>query len=245
MDHARRAEATALWHGALNNKGEWRNPAYCHRFLVQMADDLLATHAIDPLERFDMFELANAAFDFYAEDGNREWRHPASQYAVYNEGATQVGSLHSSRYILHSPDQDPYHCDFFAMVREDNTIMTRTYSKYGVLEERHIHTETGQKLTLVERSRMIDGVIYQRLDDPDRYRSLVDTAVIAMENGDFGRYVKLWEKYHFSVFRKCSKCYDRFDLREDCQGCNGRGFIENPQCPSKLPPYLARLLKES
>jgi hypothetical protein len=242
MDNKKKAEAMALWHGMLDDRSQWSNPAYCHRFLVQMVDDLLAALVIDPLERFDMFELANAAFNYFSEDGNREWRHPASDYAVYNQGAVQVGSLHNTRYIIHSPQDDPYKCDFFAMVKEDNTVITRTYAKYGVLEGRHIYTETGQTLTLVERSRNIDNFQRQRLDDADRYRALIDAATLALERGDFARYVRLWERYNFSVFRTCSRCRDRFDQREDCEHCDGRGFVDDPHCPSKLPPFLARML---
>lgn len=235
----------ARWHGTLNDRSRWSNPASCYRFLVDMADQLLAAQVIDPLERFDLFELANAAFSFFSEDGNREWRHPACEYAVYNQGAIQIGSLLNSRYIIHSPHQNPYLCDFFAMVKEDNTIITRTYTKYGELDGRHIYTETGQTHTLVERSRMIENVICQRLDDPDQYRALTDATTLAFESGDFDRYVRLWERSSFSIYRKCSRCCDRFDLREDCEHCDGRGFVEDAQCPSKLPPYLARMLKAS
>lgn len=238
MDTHNKTEALALWHQRLNDKREWSTPGLNHRFLTRMADDLQAAAMIDPLERFDLVELARAAFFHYTEDGNREWRHPASHYAVYDPNAGQIGSLIHGRYYLHEPDQDPHHAGYFAFLKDDNSIITGTYAKYGTLEERFIYTEDGQRLTLVETQRQIKGVLRQRLDDPDRYRALIDAAALALEHGGFDRYLKLWEAHDFSIFRKCSQCRDLFALREDCPACSGRGFVEDEQCPSRLPAWL-------
>jgi hypothetical protein len=238
MDINNKTEALALWHQRLNDKREWTTPGLNHRFLTRMADDLQAAAMIDPLERFDLVELARAAFFHYTEDGNREWRHPASHYAVYDPSAVQIGSLIHGRYYFHGPDQDPHHAGYFAFLKDDNSIIIGTYAMYGTLEERFIYTEDGHRLTLVEISRQIEGVLCQRLDDPDRYRALIDAAALALEHGGFDRYIKLWEAHDFSIFRKCSHCYDLFALREDCETCSGRGFVENEQCPSRLPAWL-------
>lgn len=238
MDTYNKTEALALWHQRLNDKREWSSPGFNHRFLIGMADDLQSAALIDPLERFDLVELARSAFFHYTEDGNREWRHPASQYAVYDHQAVQIGSLIHGRYYLHRPEQDPHHAGYFAFLKSDYSIITGTYAKYGTLEERFIFTEDGQRLTLVEVNRQIEGVLCKRLDDRDRYRSLIDAATLALEHGEFERYLKLWEAHDFSVFRKCSHCYDLFALREDCKACSGWGFVEDEQCPSKLPAWL-------
>jgi hypothetical protein len=37
----------------------------------------------------------------------------------------------------------------------------------------------GRRFDLIETARMIFGVIYQPLDDPDMYRALVDAAQVA------------------------------------------------------------------
>jgi hypothetical protein len=157
---------------------------------------------------------------------------------VYDSSAVQIGSLIHGRYYLHGPDQDPHHAGYFAFLKDDNSIITGTYAKYGTLEERFIYTEDGHRLTLVEISRQIEGVLCQRLDDPDRYRALIDAAALALEHGAFDRYLKLWEAHDFSIFRKCSLCYDLFAQREDCEACSGWGFVENEQCPSRLPAWL-------
>lgn len=82
---------------------------------------------------------------------------------------------------------------------------------------------------------MIDGKWRVRIDDPDVYRAIVDASQVALEQANMTAYVALWEKENFSIFTQCSRCCDRFDQREDCAVCEGRGFIEDPQCPSRLP----------
>lgn len=238
MDTINKTEALALWHRRLKDKREWSSPGFNLRFLICMADDMQSAALIDPLERFDLVELARSAFFHYTEDGNREWRHPASQYAVYDHNAVQIGSLIHGRYYLHRADQDPHHAGYFAFLKSDNSIVTGTYAKYGTLEDRFIFTEDGQRLTLVEVNRQIEGVLCKRLDDRDRYRSLIDAATLALEHGDFDQYLKLWEAHDFSIFRKCSHCYDLFALREDCGACSGWGFVEDEQCPGRLPGWL-------
>ncbi|RMT91294.1 hypothetical protein ALP37_05131 [Pseudomonas amygdali pv. sesami] len=95
-------------------------------------------------------------------------------------------------------------------------------------------------MTLVEQSRQINGVSYQRLSDQDQYRALVDASAVALDQGDFKSYVSLWERHSYSIFIRCLHCLDGFAVRDDCKHCDGRGFIEDPQCPNKLPPVIQR-----
>jgi hypothetical protein len=238
MNSTKKAEALAQWRQSLNGRGGWANPCAQYRYLLRYADKLLATGAIDQMERFDMVELALAAFCHFIEEVPQEWRHPASEYDVYNMAGEQVGSLSGSRYFLHGKSAKPEPMSFFAQVHDRNgeqILITRTLSPYGVLRDRYIYTETGQRLVLVESSRRFDDEMRQRLDDPDVYRAIVDASIVALEQGDMTAYVDLWEKENFSIFTQCSQCCDRFYLREDCSACGGRGFVEDPLCPSKLP----------
>lgn len=87
--------------------------------------------------------------------------------------------------------------EFFAQILEadgDRPVITRTYAQYGVFRDRYIYTDTGQKLTLVETWKLVDGKMIKRLDDPDTYRSIIDAGLIALEEGDMVRYVALWER---------------------------------------------------
>ncbi|TFZ34287.1 hypothetical protein EWW49_26035 [Pseudomonas syringae] len=78
--------------------------------------------------------------------------------------------------------------------------MTRTYAPYGVLRDRYIHTHVGQRLTLVETARMINGKWSVRIDDPDVYRGVLDASQVALEQENMAVYVDLWQKEHFSIF---------------------------------------------
>lgn len=238
MDEKHKTLLLAYWHQKLDEQEAWRRQRCAFQFLSRVAEDMLAAHIVDPLEWFELTELARAAFDYYTESFAVGWRHPASDYAVYDDHAVQIGSLLNNRYYLHGPEDDPYRRDYYAFLGENNVITTRTYATYGVLEERYIFTTAGQRLTLVERSRRIEGINHARLDDPDQYRALIDAAPAVLETGDIAGYVQLWEKHSFSVFRKCSSCWDLFRLREDCLECAGLGFVRDSQCPSKLPGWL-------
>ncbi|RMS11385.1 hypothetical protein ALP72_100865 [Pseudomonas coronafaciens pv. coronafaciens] len=240
MNQSNSSDALAEWHKRLNDRRQWTNPAVTYRFLARMAEDMQSGGLIDPLERFEMFELASAAFCHFTEEGNHEWRHQASDYFAYNAGGIVVGSLLHSRYVLHDADQSPYHAAHFAFLDESNNLMMRDYKRYGVLEGRYIYTETGQTLTLVEQSRQINGVRFQRLTDEDQYRALIDASAVALDQGDFKLYVSLWERHSYSIFIRCLHCLDGFAVRDDCTHCDGRGFIEDPQCPNKLPQPLSR-----
>lgn len=223
------------WHKLLDSESTWQSPASCYRYLMSIADRLQALAAIDPMERFEMMELASAAFCYHVEANPEEWRSPASNYAIFNEARIRVGTLLGSRYILHGPEVEPDHKAYLAILRDDNTLLTHTHQLYGRLDDRYIKTETGQRVVLVELNRQFSGVIRTRIDDPDQYRTIIEAATLALESGDLAQYIKLWERENFSVYRQCSRCCDRFELRDDCTDCSGRGFVEDPQCPSKLP----------
>ncbi|MGQ3820380.1 hypothetical protein [Pseudomonas alliivorans] len=238
MSDDKKAPALAEWHRILDDRSLWKNPSVAYRLLQTMANDIESAGLIDPLERFDLSELASAAFSYFTEEGNHEWRHQASDYLVYDANAQIVGSLLHSRFVRHGPDDQPYLSGHFAFLNAENVLIMRDYSPFGRLEGRHIRTPAGETLTLVESSRQINGVQLQRLDDADQYRVLVDAATLALERNDFDGYVKLWERHSYSIFKTCSTCLDRFWLREDCSPCAGRGFVEDPQRPDRLPPSL-------
>lgn len=238
MDAPETAVVLADWHEGLNDPTKWRNPPVQYRYLVQVLDRLAALQQLDPLERFDLAELAASAFCHFTEEAPVDWRHPASNYDVHNEAGEHVGSILGNRYFLHGSGVKPGPMDFFAQIQQTDgktQVITRSYALYGELIERHIYTGTGQRLTLVETGRNLGELEKTRLDDPDIYRAVVDAALIALEEGDMSTYVTLWEKENFSIFRQCSRCCDRFDSREDCSVCAGQGFVVDPERSDLLP----------
>lgn len=243
MQPDKKPDALGEWHRSFKSSTSWANPSSNYRYLMRMADGLMQLGQIDAMERFELVELATGAYCHHIEDCAQPWKLPGADYAIYNEAGVQTGSLSGNRVYLHNAGGEPNPADFFAQIHYsadggDSPVITRTYAHYGVFRDRYIITATGQTLTLVETSRMVNGETIYRLDDPDTYRSIVDAALIALEEGDMVRYVALWERENFSIFRQCSSCCDRFELREDCKACAGLGFVEDPQCPSKLPPSL-------
>lgn len=241
MDAEQRDQAIAEWYHGLHAPSHWENISAQYRYLMRLADRLMSLGQIDPMERFEMMELLTGAYCHYTEETPTSWCHPASDYDVYNAAGVQTGSIRGNRYFLHGPGVTLDPMGFFAQIHKiegetEHKIITKTYQHYGVLQDRFIFTNTGDTLTLVETSRMMDGAAITRLDDPDIYRSITDAALLALEAGDMPRYIKLWERESFSIFTQCSSCCDRFELREDCQACDGLGFVVDPQCPSRLPP---------
>ncbi|MFJ3487718.1 hypothetical protein ACIPL1_30475 [Pseudomonas sp. NPDC090202] len=234
-----REEMLADWHRLLHDHDGWKNQSCRYSSLMSSADYMLRTGTIDPFERFELVELLVGAYCHFTEEYPPEWMHPASDYSVYNQAGELVGFTRGNRYFLGRPDKKRDPMSFFAQFEPEGSekrIRTTTYQHYGVIRDRFIYTETGQKLALVETGRQIQGKEHTRLDDPDVYRSLLDASVIALEAGDMPTFVALREKELFSIFTVCPACCDRFDLREDCVTCDGRGFIEDPNCPSRLPP---------
>jgi len=241
MDMKIRAEVLADWDRCLYSQEGWRNPFAHYRYLMRLADDLLRLGQIDLEDRFERIEILIGAFTHHVEETPVSWRNPAADYEAYNSAGFQTGSVNGNRYYLHGAGIEPGPMEFFAQIHDaddngEHPIITRTYQPYGRLAGRYIFTDTGSKLALVEKTVMVNGASVTRLDDPDTYRAIVDAALLALEDGDMVRYIALWQKENFSIFRQCSACCDRFELREDCAACAGMGFVEDPECPSKLPP---------
>lgn len=72
MDARQIAESPARWKTSLDARAAWQNPGAQYRYLVRYADKLAACNAIDPLGRFDMGEMALAAFRHFVEEKPEE-----------------------------------------------------------------------------------------------------------------------------------------------------------------------------
>ena len=231
-----KTERLADWHRLLNDHDRGKNLSSQYSCLMSTANHMQRTGLIDAFERFELVEQLIGAYSHFAEEFPQEWMHPASNYSVFNQSGVFVGYINGNRYFLGTPEKNFGPTSFFAQFDRDDPekrIMTVRSQNYGVIRDRHIYTETGQKLTLVETGRQYEGVIHTRLDDPDIYRSLVDASMLALEAGDMNAFIALREKKLFSIFTQCTACFDRFDLREDCAECDGLGFIEDPACTSR------------
>lgn len=86
----------------------------------------------------------------------------------------------------------------------------------------------GQQYQLVETERVIGGVDYSPIDDPDTYRALVDNGQVAQEERDLRTFEKVRPHIESAAFCICPACLDRFDVRDDCPTCVGKGFVRKP-----------------
>jgi hypothetical protein len=83
----------------------------------------------------------------------------------------------------------------------------------------------GQRYELVETGRTIEGIFREPVEDPDSYRGLIDTALVAKESRDLRSFEKIRPLIDLAKFRICPACLDRFELQEDCTACDGQGFV--------------------
>jgi hypothetical protein len=94
--------------------------------------------------------------------------------------------------------------------------------------EHYLLLPDGQQYDLVETGRTFEGMTHKPIEDPDIYRVLVDAAQIAHECSDLRAFERVRPRLDLARFRTCPACLDRFDRREDCPTCVGRGFVTKP-----------------
>ncbi|MFH7423172.1 hypothetical protein RA276_32355, partial [Pseudomonas syringae pv. tagetis] len=77
--------------------------------------------------------------------------------------------------------------------------------------------------TLVDQTRQINGVSYQRVSEQYKILALGDASAVAVDQGDFMAYVSLWERHCYSIFISCLLWLDGFAVGDDCTACVGGG----------------------
>ncbi|WP_245222430.1 hypothetical protein [Pseudomonas moraviensis] len=86
----------------------------------------------------------------------------------------------------------------------------------------------GRQYRLIETERVIDGVYYNPIDDPDYYRGLIDAAQIAHDERDVRAFEKVRRHIESAAFCLCPACRDQFGESEGCNECAGKGFVAKP-----------------
>lgn len=69
----------------------------------------------------------------------------------------------------------------------------------------------GRRFDLIETGRMILGVIYNPIEDPNTYRALIDAAQVALESCYLKAYEKMRAFIDLARFRTRPAWLDRFD----------------------------------
>ncbi|MBP4000696.1 hypothetical protein [Pseudomonas koreensis] len=209
-----------------------QNPEGHRENLREMAEALHAEGLIDQIEQFDMNEMADAAYWHAVEELQNSTGHyrGASTYdAVQLENGKLLGTI--SRSIFNFATEKPRGTSF----AYDGKVYSGPegiHLNLGI--SRNVGTISGltlemrwQRYQLIETERVIGGIDFRPIDDPDTYRALVDAAQVAQEERDLRAFEKMRPHIESAVFCICSACLDQFGKREDCLSCGGKGFVKN------------------
>lgn len=221
-------EALARWNGLLRNEHlRLSNPeAYLQVMRIATAD-LEALNLFEPLELHDLREQAQGAYSAGLEE---QFAHElycrASCYNVVPEGERlRIGYIKQGNYYEENRT-DAFSSDgMVTQERDQLRIVLRTSGELGVIRGLFLIAQSGRTFRLVETARMVEGRMLEGVEDPDAYRVLIDLAQEAFEEKDWARYRMLRDRVRYSPFKCCPACCDSFALREDCEACQGQGFV--------------------
>lgn len=216
-----------------------QNPEAYRSALLSASTRLAEERLIDRCEQFDMDELANSAYWLAVEElqSTTVLYHTASHYdLVARDGSPNLGTIQQSTFSEISDGRRirPYDGKVYRQGKALQLIYSAAPTT-GVIEGLLLTLDDGRQFDLVETARMIQGVVYPSIEDPDVYRWLVDAVQVARENRNLVLMEKLRPFLELARFVQCSTCLDRFGEREDCRHCNGLGFVGKPRHPGKLP----------
>lgn len=220
------------WRSTLDDHDfRMQNPEAHRQHLHAMTSALVAEGLIDILEHFDMIEMANAAYWHAVEELQC---HPvrycgASFYDVVAcDGSLRFGKIGQTIFNAKRDNQDEIRTTYDGKVYRDGSGANLVFNPSGVtarIEGLTLTLRDGRQFDLIETGRMILGVIYKPIEDPDIYRALVDAAQVALEGRDLNAYEKIRPFIDLARFITCPACLDRFDRRDDCASCSGQGFV--------------------
>jgi len=220
------------WRSTLDNhEFRMQNPEAHRQTLHAMSETLAAEGLIDRLEQFDMNELANAAYWHAVEELiNSPPRYcGASSYDVVLRGTTDLfGRIGRSIFYEANSLADAKRSGYDGKIYPDASGANLVFNASGAtarITGLTMAMPDGRLYDLVETQRVVEGVTYEPIVDPDMYRALVDTAQLAQENHDLRAFEKARPLLDLASFCICPICLDRFGARDDCPTCSGKGFV--------------------
>jgi len=231
-----------LWRASLDDQDfRMQNPEGHRETLHEMAAALHTEGLIDLLEQFDMNELADAAYWHAVEELQNSPGHyrGASRYDVVQiDNGVLLGTI--SRSIFNFANDEPRGASFAydgkvysdaEGVRLTLGLSRRVGRISGLVLEMN-----GRRYQLVETERMIAGITHRPLSDADTYRAFIDAAQVAHEERNLRAFGRLRPHIESATFCICPACLDRFDARDDCTTCDGRGFVTKPKTRREASP---------
>jgi hypothetical protein len=223
------------WRSTLDdNDFRMQNPEAYRSSLHVASAQLAAEGLIDKLEQFDLDEMANSAYWLAIEElqASAVLYHSASHYdLVARDGSPNLGTVCQSTFSQ-TGDAHPSRAYDGKVYRHGEALkLVFSYAPTtGIIEGLLLTLDDGRQFDLVETGRMINGLVYKPIEDPDMYRWLVDSAQVAQESKNLVLMEKIRPFLELARFARCSACLDRFGEKEDCTICDGWGFV-----PKHLP----------
>ena len=220
------------WRSTLDDHDfRMENPEAHRQTLREMSATLASEGLIDDLQCFDMNEMADAAYWHAVEeliDAPARYC-GASAYDVVKHGNAEIlGIVRRSIFYHMNTLAEASIATYDGKIYRNADGANLVFSPSGMIAGIKGLTLTlpdGQQYELVETGRTIEGIFREPVDDPDVYRGLIDTALVAKESRDLRSFEKLRPLINLAKFRICPACLDRFELQEDCTACGGHGFL--------------------
>lgn len=210
-----------------------QNPEGHRGTLHQMTMALFEERLINQFEQLDMNEMADAAYWHAVEElqNSAGYYRGASTYDVVQiDNGRLLGVI--SRSIFNFANDEPRGASFAydgkVYSDADGVRLTMGLSRNIGTISGLVLEMNGRRYQLIETERMIAGIAHSPLFDADAYRALIDAAQFAQEERELRAFEKVRPHIESAAFCICSTCLDRFDAREDCQTCAGKGFVTKP-----------------
>ncbi|KPA89376.1 hypothetical protein PF66_04228 [Pseudomonas asplenii] len=224
-----KTEWLAYWQQHLDNHQSRLDNPEAHRIIcLDISREMAAAQIIDPLEKLEMDEIANAAYWHAVEtliDCEPAFMTAGFYDLVPRHGGPAIGKISTMIYYPDATEEElgPWAAQ---VITENGTrrLVFRINAEVWDMNGLSVTRPDGSVYDLVLIGQRINGREYSNIDDPDAYRALADTAQIALENHDFGAYQRARPLLAAAAFTKCPTCMDRFALSDDCHKCKGRGF---------------------
>lgn len=221
-----KAERLARWRRHLDDQESRFNNPEVHRGMCRLiSQDMLNEQIISAAEKFELDELADAAYWHAVEtliDCEPDFMSSGFYDLVARDGGPSIGKLSGTLY--YPADRNGYAAQVIGE-RGNRRLVFRMTGSIWKMEGMTITTPDGRMHDLVITGQRINGIEYANIDDADSYRALSDCAGLALENHDFETYRRARPLLLASVFKKCPDCLDQFAVRDECARCVGQGFV--------------------
>jgi hypothetical protein len=192
------------WRSTLDDHDfRMQNPEAHRHTLHEMSSALVTEGLIDELQRFDLNEMANAAYWHAVEELHTAPARycGASAYDVLQRGNGELfGRIGQSIFYAAGTLADNARSSYDGKIFRDATGANLIFSPSGVtarIAGLILMLPDGQQYDLIETGRTVEGITYEPIEDPDLYRALVDAAKLPMRaviyvlSKEYGR-VSIW-----------------------------------------------------